>query len=228
MQIAARAAVLVMFWALPVAGPAGADAPPATEQPSANPPGIVAEDLAARLQLNAEQRARFAQIRSAHDAETASIAAALASGELSSEEAAGRQLEARLKLFASLQTVLSDAQRSRLQEIQRTFAEDPQAAMVSSYLDRMSARLALTDEQRDEIRPLLDAFFGELSSLRARSDRSRTDGAQMLRDLQRSRLRMDARVLALLGPDQKATYKTMRLEENRELRERMRSRAGRY
>ena len=197
------------------------------------------EELRARLGLTAEQETRARSIFEDHLAvqiatlEKYDVDADNRGGDtvaLQQMRALREELRAnRAKIEARLSGVLSETQLEEFRYIRAEQEEKLRERLLSKRLDEIGARLELTPEQTDRVRPVLKEHFEAQMAVLDRydampSNRSggKRPGFRMLRRLRKNlgeiRTRTLKRLSTILSEAQMAAYEALQAEQRKKLR----------
>jgi Spy/CpxP family protein refolding chaperone len=106
-------------------------------------------------------------------------------------------------------------------------APAPRQAEVQQWIDDVKERLALTPEQLDQIRPVLEDELGRLKALREKygdGGQSRRERRAMAREFRQIRQSADERLRGILTKEQMNELQKIREERREKLRGARRSR----
>jgi Spy/CpxP family protein refolding chaperone len=98
---------------------------------------------------------------------------------------------------------------------------------LTKQLQEMAERLKLSEEQKEQIRAILEAQVKEMQELREKTmseGRSQSSMSQMREGMQKIQKDTDANLEEILTAEQMAEYKKIRQEQQEERRKRMRDR----
>jgi uncharacterized protein with von Willebrand factor type A (vWA) domain len=100
-------------------------------------------------------------------------------------------------------------------------ASEDRAAKARERLEQLQARLKLTPEQTEKLKPVLQKQFEEMRQVRANneSDTSRRGKAKMLREMKDVQDKHADEIAAVLTPEQQAEWSKIRDEAKQKSRQ---------
>lgn len=105
--------------------------------------------------------------------------------------------------------------------------QTPQAAQALERLEQLEARLSLTPEQKEQLRPVLVDELQQMKALREKSQAgggSRRDRRKLAREFRDIQGDTDKKLRAILNESQMAEMKKIREEWRQQIRERAQAR----
>lgn len=180
-------------------------------------PGAHLDMLTARLSLSEEQRIKLLPIL---DEQFARKKALREDGSLTRDQRRAKMEELRTACHEKMATILTPEQKVKADEMKAAAAQRCKArqdgrkgrhgkgmrAMDSAaHLERMSACLGLTADQKAKISPILAEQSKEMKALRDNASLTRDQRIQKMQDL---RTRHHDQIGALLTPEQKTKFAT--------------------
>ena len=102
------------------------------------------------------------------------------------------------------------------------------SGQVSERIEQLKARLKLTPEEVDKLKPIVQEEVKEMRSVRDRmgADTSRRGKATMLREMQAVQKKYEPQIGAVLTPEQKQEWKQIKEERKQKLQEERKKRQG--
>jgi len=98
---------------------------------------------------------------------------------------------------------------------------EERAAQVKERMAELQARLKLTPDQTDKLRPIVRNEMEELKAVRDKfaSDTSRRGKRRMVREMQGVRKKYEPQISALLTPEQQSEWKKVREERQQQMKQ---------